>query len=153
MNDKFKFCLPGQFGGGDTSPYIDSCMMRLSKIFKEEMQGDYMKTVNDFTIILRVASYITDFEGGDGPEVLRHVKKSRYIKVDLVIPESKWKGCTPEFIRDNFSNGIRECFYLLVGRAEKNGELLDKQGLIDDFERSMAVFKTETDRELAEKKA
>lgn len=138
----FKFSLPGEFGGIGSSLYHMSHAIRLVKLFKEHMQGDYLKTIDEFCVILRVSGDVTDY-GGDGPELLRYQKKSRYIKVDFVIPESKWRGRSPEFIKNNFCNGIRECFRLMVERAEKAKELIDKQKLIDDFEKSMALFEVE----------
>ena len=141
-NMKFKFGIPGQFGGGESADYLMPCAINLRKLLETHMCGNYLKTVQEFCIILRVSGPITDFNG-DGPEVLRHVKKSRYIKVDLVIPESKWRGRSKEFIKQNFYEGITKCFYLMVERAEKNDELIDKQGLIDDFEKSMTIFRNE----------
>ena len=140
MSKNFSFTIPGQFGGIGASLYHMSFASTLKKVFKEYMQGNYLKTVEEICIILRVSGDVSDFKG-DGPEVLRHVKKSRYIKIDFVIPESKWRGKSKESIKQNFCDGITKCFYLIVERAEKNDELVDKQGLIDDFEKSMRIFR------------
>jgi hypothetical protein len=139
---KFALTLPGQFGGGNSAYYLSPLGRQLNKILKANMCGSYLKTVEEFCIILRVSGPLADFKG-DGPEVLRHIKKSRYIKIDLVIPESKWLDRSKESIKQTYSDGIRQCFYLLVERAEKNGELIDRQGLIDDFEKSMTLFQNE----------
>jgi len=138
---KLKFNIPAQFGGGESAKHLMPYSIQLRKVFDANICSNYLKTIQEFCFILRVSGPITDFKG-DGPESMRHVKKSHYIKIDLVIPESKWKDQSPKTIKQYFCEGITKCFYLMIERAEKNGELIDKQGLIDDFEKSMTVFRS-----------
>ena len=138
---KLKFTIPGEYGGGESGDYLMPLAIQLRKIIEANVSGDYLKTIQEFCLILRVSGPITDYKG-DGPESMRYVKKSHYIKIDLVIPESKWKNQSPDTIKEYFCEGITKCFYLMIERAEKNGELIDKQGLIDDFEKSMTVFRS-----------
>ena len=138
----FRHTLPGQYGGGQAGDYLIPCGTHLNRIMKENINTEYFKTIQELCIILRVSGPITDFKG-DGPELLRYQKKSRYIKIELVIPESKWRDRSPEFVKDNYIKGIRECFYLLVERAEKENEIIDKENLVNDFERAMTIFENE----------
>ncbi len=138
----FRLTLPGEFGGPGTWDILSPCGIMLRKLIDKYVQGNYLKSIQEFCIILRVSGPITDFKG-DGPELLRYQKKSRYIKIELVIPESKWRDRSPEFVKDNYIKGIRECFYLLVERAEKENEIIDKENLVNDFERAMTIFENE----------
>jgi hypothetical protein len=135
--------LPGQFAGGYKQ--ISPLRLRLYKLFERYVVGNYLKTLHELCIILRVSGPITDFDGGDGPELLRFQKKERYMKIDLVIPQSKWDNIPPEEIKLSFTKGVCSCFHLLIQRAEKEGELLDKESFVKDFNKCIALFLTDAD--------
>jgi hypothetical protein len=136
--------LPGQYGGGDSYKKIGHFHDRLFSLFRKYIVDNYLKTLSHLSIILRVSGPIADF-GGDGPELLRFQKKDRYIKIELVIPQSKWDNVSPEEIKLSFTKGVCSCFHLLIQRAEKEGELLDKESFISDFNKCIALFLTDAD--------
>jgi len=70
-----------------------------------------------------------------------YVKKSRYIIVNFDITESKWRNKSKEFIKQNFCDGDTKCFYRMVEQAEKNGDLIDKQGRAENnFYATVSIF-------------
>jgi hypothetical protein len=131
--------MGGEFGGIGASLFHGKYYSCLMEIFREHMQGNYLINIKEFYIALRVSGDVVDYKG-DGPERLRYMKKQGYISIDFVIPECKWNQVPCEAIKENFCKGIYECFYLMVERAEKANEFLDKQGMINDFEKSMKIF-------------
>jgi hypothetical protein len=135
--------LPGQFSGGYKQ--ISHLETRLFKLFRKYIVGNYLKTLDELCIILRVSGAGNDFGGGDGPELLRFQKKYRYIKIDLVIPQSKWDKVPPEEIKLSFTKGVCSCFHLLIQRAEKEGELLDKESFVGAFNKCIALFLADAD--------
>jgi hypothetical protein len=136
--------LPGQYGGGQSYKKIGHFHNRLFNLFEKYIVGNYLKTLNELCIILRVSGPIADF-GGDGPELLRFQKKARYLKIDFVIPQSKWDKVPPEEIKLSFTKGVCSCFHLLIQRVEKEGELLDKVSFVNDFNKCIALFLADAD--------
>jgi hypothetical protein len=139
MKSNFKFIFAGQYGGIGASLFHMEYSITLRKIIEENMKGLYFKNVKEFYIALRVSGDVVDFKG-DGPERLRYMSKHGYISIDFVIPMCKWRQQPRDAIKENFCKGVSECFYLMVKRAEKFDEFIDKQKFIDDFEKSMQEF-------------
>lgn len=134
-----------QYGGKEGVEHILPMHRALNQLSKQHMGGDYCKSVDTLAVMFRVAGSVNSFEGGEGLENLLVRKKDKYISIDLVIPEARWRDLTSKELRAYVTKGVRECMSKLIEMADSIGELKNKSALAEDFETVMSIFEAERD--------
>jgi hypothetical protein len=137
--------ISAQYGGRDGVEHIAPMHRALNQLSKQHMGGDYCKSLDTLAVIFRVAASVNDFEGGEGLENLQVRRKDKYISIDLVIPEARWRDLTAVELRAYVAKGVRECIARLIEAAESIGELTNKTALAEDFETVMSAFEADRD--------
>lgn len=100
--------------------------------------SDYLVGIERLSIVLRVSGRVTDFKGC-GPERLKFLKRDKEITIDLVIPESDWRGAPDDEIRRRLFVGLNSSFEYLLERAKALGALKDEGGLRTAFRLGVAA--------------
>lgn len=131
--------IGGQYGGAKSGMDFIPLQKQLNKLFEKYVSDKYFKTVVKLGIAFRVSGSVTDFKS-EGPERLEYLKKHKTITIDLVFKESDWRGVDKLEIKKKVESGVRASLELLIARAEKEKELLDKEKLVSDIEKAMTEF-------------
>lgn len=118
--------------GGVGDKYFTPLHSGLNKSFRKHIKDGYFKTINELYMAFRVSGHITDFKS-EGPERMRYMRKQGYISIDLVFPESSWCRVHPQNVHDLIISGVEECLSLMIDRADKEKELLDRARLEKDI--------------------
>lgn len=137
--------ISAQYGGREGVEHILPMHRALNQLSKQHMGGDYCKSVNTLAVIFRVAGSVNTFDGGEGLENLLVRRKDKYISIDLVIPEARWRDLTSVELRAYVAKGVRAGIAKLIEEAESMGELKNKNALAEDFETVMSAFEAERD--------
>ena len=98
----------------------------LNQAFERHFDASDLIDLDVLGIVFRVSGEIMDF-GGEGPERLKHSKRDRDIAIDLLIPESRWKGQSPEAIQAYVIAGVRSCIDQLIAKATELNKLRDPE--------------------------
>lgn len=127
-----KITIGIQSGDAYARGYFGPLHSALNKNFRKFLTGKYCKVINEFYMAFRVSGKLVDFES-EGPERMRYMSKRNYISIDLVFPESSWKGQDPREVHQLIISGVEECLRLMIERAVKEKEVVDLDGLQRDI--------------------
>ena len=131
--------ISGQYGDPLSSKIFSPLRIELNQCFKKNISREYYNTLIKFAIVLRVSGKISDFKSQDA-ERLRYWKKDKVLSIDLVFSESQWLGVDLSVVRKIMAEGIKECLNLMIERAVKLNEVVDKEALMEDIENALADF-------------
>jgi len=131
--------IGGQYGDPESSDAIWPFQRRLNVLFEKYPARRYFRAVEKLSVVFRVSGSIWKFEP-EGPDRLRYQKRHHMITIDLVIPESRWRGVASADVRSYVAQGVRRCFDLLLARAKKEKEIIDEAGLLAGFQKAMTEF-------------
>lgn len=131
--------ISGQYGDPLSSKIFSPLRIELNQCFKKNISREYFNTLLKFAIVLRVSGKISDFKS-QGAERLRYWKKDKVLSIDLVFSESQWLGVDLSVVRKIMAEGIKECLNLMIERAVKLNEVVDKEALMEDIENALADF-------------
>lgn len=131
--------ISGQYGDPLSSKIFSPLRIELNQCFKKNINREYFNTLLKFAIVLRVSGKISDFKS-QGAERLRYWKKDKVLSIDLVFSESQWLGVDLSVVRKIPAEGIKECLNLMIERAVKLNEVVDKEALMEDIENALADF-------------
>ena len=131
--------ISGQYGDPLSSKIFSPLRIKLNQCFKKNISREYFNTLKKFAIVLRVSGKISDFKS-QGAERLRYWKKDKVLSIDLVFSESQWLGVDLSVVRKIMAEGIKECLNLMIERAVKLNEVVDKEALMEDIENALADF-------------
>ena len=102
----------------------------------------YFSTIVLLSIVFRVSGKVSDF-GADGPERLKFIKKDKVLTIDLVFPETSWRGVEKTVIKSSVECGVKNCLDLLIKKAAKLGEIEDFDGLKVGIDKALAEFRSD----------
>ena len=131
--------ISGQYGDPLSSKIFSPLRIELNQCFKKNISREYFNTLIKLAIVLRVSGEISDFKS-QGAERLRYWKKDKVLSIDLVFSESQWLGVDLSAVRKIMAEGIKECLNLMIERAVKLNEIVDKEALMEDIENALADF-------------
>ena len=131
--------ISGQYGDPLSSKIFSPLRIELNQCFKRNISREYFNTLIKLAIVLRVSGEISDFKS-QGAERLRYWKKDKVLSIDLVFSESQWLGVDLSVVRKIMAEGIKECLNLMIERAVKLNEVVDKEALMEDIENALADF-------------
>ena len=131
--------ISGQYGDPLSSKIFSPLRIELNLCFKKNISREYYNTLIKFAIVLRVSGKISDFKSQDA-ERLRYWKKDKVLSIDLVFSESQWLGVDLSVVRKITAEGIKESLNLMIERAVKVNEVVDKEALMEDIENALADF-------------
>ena len=106
---------------------------------KKNIKGGYLKTILKFAIGFRVSGKLCDFQSL-GAERLRYLKKTNALTVDLVFSESQWSIADLDELKKVILIGVLTCLDLMIVKSEKLGELVEREALLSDIEKSLDEF-------------
>ena len=124
--------ISGQYGDPRADKEIWPIQKQLNDLFEKNLSPENNRSKLMLSIVLRVSGKVRDF-GGDGPELLKYLKKDSEVTVDYVIPESKWRRVGRTEIKRNLIKEIFACLELLVEKAETLNLLSQKEILIGEI--------------------
>jgi len=131
--------ISGQYGDPQADDIFWPMQKKLNDYFKKYIVGEYFKSITKIAIVLRVSGKISDFKS-QGAERLKYWKKDKVLSIDLVFSESQWLGVDLSVVRKIPAEGIKECLNLMIERAVKLNEVVDKEALMEDIENALADF-------------
>ena len=131
--------ISGQYGDPLSSKIFSPLRIELNLCFKKNISREYFNTLIKFAIVLRVSGKISDFKSQDA-ERLRYWKKDKVLSIDLVFSESQWLGVDLSVVRKITAEGLKESLNLMIERAVKLNEVVDKEALMEDIENALADF-------------
>ena len=131
--------ISGQYGDPQADDIFWPMQKKLNDYFKKYIVGEYFKSITKIAIVLRVSGKISDFKS-QGAERLKYWKKDKVLSIDLVFSESQWLGVNLSVVRKITAEGIKECLSLMMERAVKLNEVVDKEALMEDIENALADF-------------
>lgn len=131
--------ISGQYGDPQADDIFWPMQKKLNDYFKKYIVGEYFKSITKIAIVLRVSGKISDFKS-QGAERLKYWKKDKVLSIDLVFSESQWLGVDLSVVRKITAEGIKECLSLMMERAVKLNEVVDKEALMEDIENALANF-------------
>ncbi|NNA32837.1 hypothetical protein [Pseudomonas lundensis] len=131
--------ISGQYGDPQADDIFWPMQKKLNDYFKKYIVGEYFKSITKIAIVLRVSGKISDFKS-QGAERLKYWKKDKVLSIDLVFSESQWLGVNLSVVRKITAEGIKECLSLMMERAVKLNEVVDKEALMEDIENALANF-------------
>ena len=113
--------------------------VHLYHCFKVHCTASYCAAIDEFALVLRVNGRFADF----GPETIERLKRrrpSRYITVDIVIPESRWSGREEQYLKRYLSERVRAALVMCADRLERDREPIDKVALLRDVDFAINEF-------------
>lgn len=110
----------------------------LNAAFEEIDPRLYFESLELLTVVLRVSGQVRDF-GSEGPERMKKASGRPEITIDLVVPESRWKGVAPDDFSAYLRDGFAQCFAALTKKAQGMKELKDSAGLQAALEQGLEV--------------
>ena len=131
--------ISGQYGDPKADNLFWPLQKRLNDCFKKNIAGPYFIETKVFSIIFRVSGKVRDF-GSEGPEKMKHLKKDSEITIDLVFPESSWRGADIPTIKVTVLEGVQTCLELILEKAEKLGDVIDMALFKNDVQKSLTEF-------------
>lgn len=131
--------VSAQYGDQRASKFLRPFHKQLNDLLGRIMLDTYCKNITKFSIVLRVSGTIWKFEG-EGPEKLKFMSKKNEMTIDLVIPQSQWESQNNLEFKLYIANGIRQCFDIFLQRAKAEKELLDKEGVLREFNNTIKIF-------------
>lgn len=131
--------ISGQYGDPLSSKIFSPLRIKLNRCLKENISKEYFNTIMRFAIVLRVSGRISDFKS-QGAERLKYWKKEKTISIDLVLSESQWLSAELSEVKKIMAEGTKECLELMIERAVKLGEVVDREALREDIEKAIADF-------------
>ena len=131
--------ISGQYGDPQADDIFWPMQKKLNDYFKKYIVGEYFKSITKIAIVLRVSGKISDFKS-QGAERLKYWKKDKVLSIDLVFSESQWLGVNLSVVRKITAEGIKECLSLMMERAVKLNEVVDKEALMEGIENALANF-------------
>ena len=134
-----KILISGQYGEPRASDIFWPMQKKLNECFDRNIQEGHLKTISKFAIGFRVSGKLCNFKS-QGAERLRYLKKSNALTVDLVFSESQWSSADLDEIKKNIVIGVLNCFDLMIVKSEKLGELVKKESLLSDIEKTISEF-------------
>jgi len=128
------FRVGSETGGSEAGEALAFAHTALNNVFFfDPSLGSYFKDLDFFVLALRVSGRTKDFKS-EGPGLLKKSRGHRFYTIDLVIPESKWKGASFNDLRQYVIDGVTECFDLCLEKAQRDGCIVNEEKLRSDFE-------------------
>jgi len=129
--------IGGDYGDPESGSLYMPMKQRLNQLFEQQCAKSYCPVVDEFSIVLRVSGRILDFDS-EGIERMRRNRKKRYITLDIVIPEKRWKMVPKKKVRNDLAELVREALKLEVARLKKDKEEVNEADFWHDV---AAVFR------------
>lgn len=131
--------ISGQYGDSQADDMFWPLQKRLDECFKKHIVNDYFENVTKLSIVFRASGKMWSFES-QGAECPRYLKKTNTLTIDYVFTESQWSDADITELKKIITQGTTECLELMMQKAVKLGELLDKETLLSDIRRSIGEF-------------
>lgn len=131
--------ISGQYGDPQADDMFWPLQKRLNECFKKHIVNNYFESVTKLSIVFRASGKMWNFES-QGAECLRYLKKTNTLTIDFVFTESQWSDTNMTELKKIIVQGTTECLELMIQKAVKLGELLDKKTLLSDIEKSIGEF-------------
>lgn len=131
--------ISGQYGDPKADDLFWPIQKKLNDCFKKHLIGVYFNALAMFSIVFRVSGKVRDF-GSEGPERMKHIKKDAEITIDMVFPESFWRGVDKGLLNAGVAEVVRECLRLMLEKAEAAGEIKDAESFKSDVEKAILEF-------------
>lgn len=101
--------------------------------------GPYSDEIDEFAIVLRIAGEIWNFEG-EGCQKLRLNRKGRYVTIDIVLPQERWRGSGPIQLKEYLASSTEEALSLMIARLENSKIKVESTKLRSDAKRAICEF-------------
>lgn len=134
-----KIQISGQYGDPNASDVFWPIQKKLNTCFEYHIKGEYLKEISKFAIGFRVSGKLCDFKS-QGAERLRYLKKTNTLTIDLVFPESQWSNTNTAELKKLVAEGVIRCLELMIEKSIALGELVEKDTLQSDIEKSISEF-------------
>ena len=134
-----KILISGQYGEPRASDVFWPMQKKLNECFDRNIQEGYLKNITKFAIGFRVSGKLCNFKS-QGAERLRYLKKTNALTVDLVFSESQWSSADLDELKKVIVIGVLKCLDLMIVKSEKLGELVEREALLSDIEKSLDEF-------------
>ncbi|UVL64788.1 hypothetical protein [Pseudomonas sp. B21-031] len=134
-----KITIGAQYGDSASDKKVHPIKRNLTDCLTNSLQGEYFQKIEEIGLVLRTSGSIWKFEP-PGVSKVRHSSKHNSITADIVIAESEWKNQTTDEIKTTIAKYIRECFLLILERAEKNKEITSKERYLNDLSAGLDDF-------------
>lgn len=131
--------ISGQYGAPQADDLFWPLQKRLNDCFKKNMTGPYFIEIKNFSIVFRVSGKVRNF-GSEGPEKMKHMKNDGEITIDLVFPESSWRGVNVSAIKLTVLEGVQTCLELMLDKVETLGDVIDMTSFKNDVGKSLTEF-------------
>lgn len=131
--------ISGQYGDSSADNLFWPIQKMLNDCFRKSIIGRYFKAIVMFSIVFRVSGKVRDF-GSEGPERMKYIKKDAEITIDLVFPESFWRGVDKNDLKVNVADAVKESLFLMIEKAEAIGEVEDVETFRCDVEKAIIAF-------------
>lgn len=131
--------ISGDYGDPRADGLFWPLQKRLNDCFRKHLNGVYFSALAKLSIVFRVSGKVHDF-GSEGPERMKHLKKDSEITIDLVFPESFWRGVDKNDLNVGVANGVRECLSLMLEKAQAIREVEDSEWFKNDVEKAISEF-------------
>jgi len=134
-----KVQISGDYGEPKADDLFWPLQKKLNDCFKKHMTGVYFNALVMLSIVFRVSGKVLDF-GSEGPEKLKYIKKSSELTIDLVFPQTFWRGIDRKELKSNVAGSLQGCINVMLDKAIELNEVKDLEGLTRDIERAIAEF-------------
>jgi len=134
--------IGGDYGDAKSGALYMPMKYRLNQLFEEHCSKSYSPNLDSFSIVLRVSGRIWNFDS-EGVERLRRSRKKRYITVDIVIPQKRWKNVPAEKVRDDLAAIVRKALEQEVTRLAKDREDVKQAEFWTDVDKVLQTFLAE----------
>ncbi|KZN64206.1 hypothetical protein [Pseudoalteromonas luteoviolacea] len=135
-----KIQISGDYGEPKADDLFWPLQKKLNDCFKKHMTGVYFNALVMLSIVFRVSGKVLDF-GSEGPEKLKHIKKDSELTIDLVFPQTFWRGIDKKELKSSVAGSLLECMDVMLDKAKELNEVQDVEGFTRDVERAIAEFK------------
>jgi hypothetical protein len=131
----------GAQAGGPQDGNIAELKVDLYRLFGKHCDESYCPAIDNFALVLRINGSIDSF-GLESIECLRRSRKKRYITIDIVISEERWKTLETLELKKYLAAQIRESLVVCAARLRKDGEKINEDQLLADVDCAISEFLT-----------
>lgn len=134
-----KIQISGDYGEPRADDLFWPLQKKLNDCFNKQMTGVYFNALVMLSIVFRVSGKVLDF-GSEGPEKLKHIKKDSELTIDLVLPQTFWRGVDQRKLKSNIAVSLQVCINLMLDKAKQLNEIKNLEGFRRDLEKAISEF-------------
>jgi hypothetical protein len=125
--------------GGPEDCVIGSMKVSLFHALEKHVTSTQCEAIDEYSLILRVDGTLQKF-GEEGNAFMRFAKKSRYITVDIQIPEVIWQNKTTNEMRIYLAQVVRNAIVECVDYLKKKKCSVSDKQLLSEVDIAISEF-------------